>query len=350
MKITSRAAALLFALAIAPGVALADPSDADKATARELGIDGYKALAAKDYAGALDRFKRADTLFHAPTITLGLARAQVGLGKLVAAQEIYNKLAHEDLPPKASTALKKAVKDAQTELAALSPRIPGVIIDVKGAASLKVSLDGAEVPAAALGVKRPADPGEHVVRAEAKGLADREVKVTLAEGKVETVSITLEPPRAAPPKPEPPAVPPPMPAAKPPLVASPPVTPGAPAPAVADMPPAQKNGSGRRTAGIIIGAGGLVGLGIGGAFGAIAISKKSGSNEAGRCDSNSFCDDTGKALRLDAFHAATASTIGFVAGGVMLAGGVVLFATAPSGSKSTTVSLGPGNVSFEGRF
>jgi hypothetical protein len=58
---------LLLATALAPGVALAQVSDRDKAAARQLTLDGLTALQRKGYAGAADLFERADALFHAPT-------------------------------------------------------------------------------------------------------------------------------------------------------------------------------------------------------------------------------------------------------------------------------------------
>jgi len=168
-------AALLFLAALAPAAARAEISDADKATARELTIQGGDSLKAKDFQGAADRFGRAQNLFVAagapvpPTVRVGLARAYVALGKLVGAQELYSKVTHEVLPPNAPAPLVSAVEDAQRELAALAPRVPGVVIQVKGADTARVTLDGAEVPSAAFGVKRPADPGQHVVRAGAHG-------------------------------------------------------------------------------------------------------------------------------------------------------------------------------------
>ncbi|MFT3767791.1 MAG: hypothetical protein QM820_20235 [Minicystis sp.] len=192
MNVRRFLAAICLASALAPAAAFAQVSDADKATARDLTIEGYAALDKKDFTTAADRFKRADSLFHAPTISLGLARAYVGLGKLLAAQEAYSRLAHETVPANAPAAFTNAVADAQRELAALQPRVPGVIINVKGPAEPKVTLDGGDVPNAALGVKRPVDPGKHVVKVMAPGFTAAEASFTAAEGKVETVTVELE--------------------------------------------------------------------------------------------------------------------------------------------------------------
>lgn len=86
---------------------------------------------------------------------------------------------------------------------------------------------------------------------------------------------------------------------------------------------------------------GAVGLALGAVFGATALSKKnSACDDQGLCDSQTDIDD--------AKSAASIATVGFVAGGILLAGGVTLAIFAPS----TTVrvgpqaSLGPGRAGF----
>src|SRR4051794_6044258 len=51
--------ALLCGLLLAPRVAWAEPTEADRATARSLASEGYDALERKDYATAVDRFRHA---------------------------------------------------------------------------------------------------------------------------------------------------------------------------------------------------------------------------------------------------------------------------------------------------
>jgi hypothetical protein len=348
-------ATLLLSGALTPTLAWAQTSDADKATARDLTIEGYKALEAKDYAAALDRFTRADTLYHAPSVILGLARAQVGLGKLVSAQELYNRAAHETLPSNASTASKKAVRDAEKERDALSPRIPFVVINVNGSDTPRVTLDGTEIRAAALGVKRPTDPGEHVVKASAAGFETCEVTVSLAEGKTESVTLELKPPQA---------VPAPVVVAhvvsKPPtMLASPPpeVIP-APRKATAPMPPppdeVKRAGSTQKTSGFV--AFGLAGtaLLVGGVTGGLAVIKHSAiakSCPGGRC---SRTEMSTLQPEIDSYGAvSTVSTIGFIAGGVLAAAGVVLVVSAPrakSALTAVTPFIGFGSFGATGSF
>jgi hypothetical protein len=103
--------------------------------------------------------------------------------------------------------------------------------------------------------------------------------------------------------------------------------------------------SGQRVAGLGVGAAGVIGIGIGAFFGLRAMSKQDESNKNGHCDAADTCDPEGLALRSEAITAATVSTIGFIAGGVALAGGVTLFLTAPSGDsppKATTARAAAG--------
>jgi hypothetical protein len=70
---------------------------------------------------------------------------------------------------------------------------------------------------------------------------------------------------------------------------------------------------------------GVVGIGLGAVFGLIAINKKSDA----KCDDR-FCDDP--AALDDAKSAADVASVGFIAGAVLLAGGVALILFTPSRS------------------
>jgi hypothetical protein len=192
---------LLIALALLPalaGSARAQPSDADKSTARGLAMEGLAALQQKDYVTAADRLGRAEGILHAPTHLLGLARAQVGLGRWVSAQETYGRIVREGAAPGAPAAFVRAVDDARKELDALAPRVPSLVIELKGAPAATVLIDGAPIPAAALGIKRPVDPGQHVVRATADGFAPFEATVTSEEGRGNSLTLELKPVAGAP--------------------------------------------------------------------------------------------------------------------------------------------------------
>jgi len=162
---------LVLAGVMASGIAMAQVSDADRATARALARQGYDAQKRGDYAVAADDFERADALVHAPTLLLGLARARTGLGKLVEAQETYERILREGLDAHAPLAFAKAVDDAKREVAALAPRLAWVTIDVRGPSAPSVKMDSAVIPPAAVGVRRACNPGQHTVKAFADGFA-----------------------------------------------------------------------------------------------------------------------------------------------------------------------------------
>jgi hypothetical protein len=338
-------AAALLASMLAQAPAFADVSDVDRATARALTLEGYEALDRKDYATAADRFRRADELYHAPTVALGLAHAQVGLGKLVEALATYSRIVREGVPPNSPPAFAKAVEDARREIETLMSRIPSVIIVVRGASEVKVTIDGVEVPSAALGVKRLVDPGNHVIRATSPTALPKETSLTLLERKVETVTLELEPTHAAPPPvAPPPAAPPPI--AAPPLATAP--------PPIADAP-VEAPSSTQKTIGFVtLGIGGA-GLVLGAVGGGLALSKH--SSLVDQCPGGRCYPSQQSALQSDvnAYHTLGAlSTAGFVVGGAGIATGVILLVTAPKAkparAAAVTPLVAPGFVGAQGSF
>ena len=325
-------------VALCPAVVSAQVSDADKATARALAQQGQDAFERHDFATAADRFKRAGELVHAPTLVLGLARAQVGLGKWVAAHETYNRVARETLPATAPPAFTRAIADAARELASLEPRIPTVTIVVEGAPSAKVTLDGAPVPSAVLGVGRMVDPGAHTVRAEADGFAPAQSVFTAVERNNQKVTLRLERVAGAVP-----AVAPPPPGAAPSPGAGPPPTPLSPSPS--------SSGPTRKLLGFVgLGVGGA-GLVVGAVAGGVAVSKHASLQKVcpgGACPAS-------QASNLDGYHVVSAlSTAGFVAGGVLAAAGVVLVVTAPRSTEPSSAGVAPvigaGRIGLRGWF
>jgi hypothetical protein len=335
MKVRHAVAALIFASALAGRAEAAEPSEVDRATARALTIEGYEALDRKDYAIAVDRFRRADALYHVPTVALGLAHAEVGLGKLVSALATYSGIVREGVPPKAPPAFTKAVDDAHRELDVLAARIPSVVITVgeaPGAPGLEVTIDGVEVPAAALGVKRPVDPGTHHVRAVATGFAATELTVNLLEGKTEAGTVNLKAETAPAPAPSPAPAPfTGVPLAAPPPSAIPPPLPPAPPPSTA-----------QRTAGLALIGVGAAGLVVGGITGGLAVAKHASLTST--CPGGNCLVSQQAALEadVDTYHRlATTSTVGVIAGAAVLATGVVVVLTAPRAQPGREAFLAP---------
>jgi hypothetical protein len=106
---------------------------------------------------------------------------------------------------------------------------------------------------------------------------------------------------------------------------------------------------GQRVAALVAGGLGVVGVGIGIAFGVVSISK--GKARDRDCPSHVGCSASAVDAANAAISAGNISTVAFVAGGALLAGGVVLWLTGPSEQQPTAaVSLGPGSVAISGRF
>jgi hypothetical protein len=322
--------AVLLAFSLFSTAAFAEPSAADRATARTLAQEGQQALESKNYGVAIDKFSRADSLVHAPTLLLGLARAQVGLGRLVEAQENYNRIIRDGVAPNSPHSWTKALDDANKEVGAIPARLPWVTISVLGPTNPEVIIDSTPIPTASLGVKRPVNPGSHTIRVSAEGYVPSEKSITLADGQAMTVNIELE------------QVP-------------------------SDQAQAAKKGSlSVDTAGsstgtdtrklVAFGALGLGGAGIiaGTVTGILALRKHDQIKKS--CNNGTQCDPA-QASSIDSYHTlANISTVSFIVGGVGAAAGVVLLLTQPRESAQTakgarvTPYIGVGTAGVVGTF
>ncbi len=177
--------ALACSLALSSAECLAaDQSAADRTTAVRLATEGQHALIKKDYDTAADRFERANDLVPAPTFVARLARARVGQGRLVEAFDLYRRIVTEGVD-ESKPAFRAAFEEAKKALGPLEKRLASVSVTVHGPlpAGARVTLNGVEVPPAALGLWRPVDPGQVVARVEAPGYKSDESKpIVLAEG------------------------------------------------------------------------------------------------------------------------------------------------------------------------
>jgi hypothetical protein len=172
--------------------ALAAPSEADRAAARALAAEGFHALQRQDFETAVDRFRRADALVHAPTILVDLARALVGLGRFVEAHEQYMIVIREGVESKAPRSWHKALAAAREEAPQLEARLAWLTIRVSVAAEPNVTVNGEVWPPEALDVRRPADPGWHAIRISAPGYLSVERQVHLGEGEEGALDIYME--------------------------------------------------------------------------------------------------------------------------------------------------------------
>lgn len=288
------------------GPALAQ-SDEERSAARAAAGQGADAYDAGKWQEAVDLFSRAETIVHSPIHLLYLGRAQVKLGQWVKAYENFNRIKREGAPANAPPAVKRAVDDASKELALLEPQLPQVAAKVTNpSGDVQVTMDGAAIPPAIVGLMRPVDPGQHVFVAKSAGAESESVTLDVAAGSRHTVELVLKP-----------------------VAVAAPVAPVAPPPP-APTPVTTDTGSGG-TNGLRIASYGAFGVGVVGvALGTVFIIQSgSTQKEADDLCPSAPCDPALKP-QIDEKDdkAASQKTLAFVGYGVGVAGiaaGVTLF-------------------------
>lgn len=312
--------AVLFAIP-----ARAGGTEADRATARALALEGHDALKKKDYATAADRFGRADTLVHAPTLVVDWARALQGLGRFVEAHEKYELVLREGVSDSSPKSWLRALEDAKKELDALKPRLAWVTVILKDPADASVKIDGVLVPPAAVGVRRAADPGFPEVTVSALGYEPFKQTVTVGPGEEKSLEVTLR---------------------KLPEVAAPPPA------SDAAYRPRQRSEARRVGAYVALGLGGA-GVVAGGVTGVLALRKR--SELKSECNGEACLPASEK--KINTYHLyGTISPIALGAGVVGLGTGLILLLTEPTPEERASASLtvrpliGFGALGMEGTF
>ena len=325
------AGAVLATALVAPAVARAQRND-DLARADALFNAAKALLEAGQNVDACAKFAESERLAPGLGVTMYLADCYERIGRTASAWTEFRSA--EGLARQRSD---KRADIARARAQALEPKLDRLTIVVAPTvplAGLQVLRDGAVVAPEEWGIAVPVDPGDHVVLVSAPGHAQRALPAHLAP---ENPSVTLRidrlddtPSLAVAPGPAPAA-------GSPPSSAATASTSSEPTPAPSDNPDPGKT---RRWIGIAVGGAGVVGVALGAVFGLGAKSKLDQSND-GHCDHADTCDPTGLSLRKDASQAAGASTVAFVVGGVALAGGIVVYLTAPRATKSVGFVVAP---------
>jgi hypothetical protein len=340
-RLRVQGAVLALATALGPGVALAQTSAADVSLARQLGNRGLELAASGDCAGAIEKLKRAEALYHAPTTLTVLGECHVSVGKLVDGVEELTRVAREDLGPRSPPAFRKAQARARQKLELARPRLPRIRIAVEGApasAPMDVRIDGDAVPAATLDLDRPVDPGPHDIEVKASGYKPATAHIVAKEGVSQAIKLTLE--ASAGPAP----VPAPAPA---PLEAS-----AGPSP----NPAPSEHHLAKPTyvpAFVLLGVG-AAGIAVGSILGVATLDKASRLDTA--CQPRSDCPPSQQGEISSAKTLALGSTIAFGVGAVGAGlGAYFLLAppskdTGPSPEVSVRPWIGPGSAGFAGVF
>jgi hypothetical protein len=213
--------------------------------------------------------------------------------------------------------------DCSNWLAEVEKGLPTVVVSAKTPAGVDlfdvtVTVDSMPLTRKLDGQSVPMNPGPHAFHFELPDGTKVDRRVLVREGeKNQAVAVVLAPAAGAA---------------------------GAAAPATPPFKEASAEGSSTwKTLGWIAAGVGVVGIGVGSAFGIAAVVDKNNAN----CDSNHTCD---AGLLSSAHSAAAASDVGFIAGGILLAGGLALVLLSPSGGHEATASLrvapsaGPGSA------
>jgi hypothetical protein len=283
------AAAVAAALLAPASVAMA-AGPTDQAAAVELFQEAKKMAAAGDYEHACPKFAEAQRLFPTPGTALSVGDCYEKAGKLASAWGAFKEA--EIFARNSGAADHQS--EAQRRVEALTPRLSRLVLVVPPSARVsgfEVRRDGAVVGEAQWGSPVPVDAGWHKIEATAPGR------------KAWTTSMRIE-------------------------ATSPSTTVEIPVLEAAGAGDAAPFWNGQRFAGVAIGGAGVVGMVVGAAFAAKASTKNSDSLPHCQPNDVTKCDATGVGLRNDAFTAAHVSTGTFVAGGVLAAGGLVVFLTA----------------------
>lgn len=340
---TCVASALLLGM---PTLAHAE-SDTDRAGARASAEAGVAAYNGGQYAEALDLLRRAETLVHAPTHLLYMARAADKLGRLVQAHELYLKLSREPLARDAPRAFVAAQQAALHEVTAIESRLPYLTVttDLALTNGSKLTLDDRVIPNVLIGIPFPVDPGNHIIVAtSATGQSGEPANVTLAESKREQVTVKVPNQTAASPT---------LPAASHLQVASQPQPTSSPTtaatPADLDANSQRRKGPSAIVAYSAIGVG-VVGAVMGTVFLMQRGSKQSDANGAYNDCKTRYCGptDINRFTQLDK-DAATAGTIAAVSYGVgtaALTAGLYLLLTGHA--KRTTALQTPTFIPYVG--
>jgi hypothetical protein len=315
------------------GVANAQTSGAsNRAAAEALFNEGRKLAADGKYTDACPKFEASEQLDPGLGTLLNLAECYEKLGKTASAWAEY-----KEAIPLARAAGSKVRQDLATERAtALESRLSMLTIRAMGSTEettgLEVRRDGVPVQPAEFGSPIPVDPGPHTIEAVAPGKQKWTSTVQVTDAAKFAVDVPkllsatdaggTSTPQAAQP------------------VAAPPL----------EQAPHSSASSTQRTAAIVVGAVGVVGVGIGAVFGLGASSKWSDAKS--NCTAYPYgCSQDALDAKSSAQSKASVATVAFIVGGAAIAGAAVLWFTAgPSKENSVAVGVGPGAAFVRGSF
>jgi hypothetical protein len=273
----------------------------DKASAEALFNEGVTLVAAGNFAEGCRKFEGSQALDATLGTSLRLADCYERLGKTASAWALFKQaqgMAHVQNQGEREQLAHERVEALEPKLSYLNLTIEG-----EAPAGLAVQRNGSAVPLASLGVAIPIDPGTQRITASAPSYEDWSKTLEIAAGpgriSLRIPALVQQKVRAA---------------------------------TQASSREPASGSSTQRSLGITASGVGLVAVLVGGGLGLHAKSENDRSQEDSLCpnDNHNGCTPEGVSARQHAQSFATASTITLIAGGVVLASGIVLWSTAPS--------------------
>ena len=326
-----RGRTLLLVAAFSTQAIASDPEGAEK-----LYRTGREAVARGDWSTACQKFRASYALAESDSTIVYISDCDAREGKVADAaanlRELIERLSRSD-------AKDPLIPEAKKRLALVEKRVPKLLVRLAPGApkGTRVTRDGVELKAGALGEALPVNIGEHAIVVSAPGRKEKAWTVQAGEGKAETIEVDVGDVAEGPAEQ---------------------VRAGAPSTesgARYDRPPSTS----RRTIGYVVGGVGVVGLGVA-VFTGLSLRSKKDVMDAAHCDSTTkICSGAGMNDGAGAAEATKAASSGqslqpFFYGGLVLgalglvAGGYLL--VSGDGETTTAVRVTPNRVSLEGSF
>ncbi|MEZ4294593.1 MAG: hypothetical protein R3B70_06430 [Polyangiaceae bacterium] len=337
--LTALTTGIFLASSLAPTPALSQSAE-DKAAAEKLYDEGKELLAQKKYAEACKRFEASQRLDPGVGTLLFLADCYETTGRTASAWSTFREAASAakvaGQPDREQIARDRAAKlDGklfQLTLTVAAPDTPG----------LRVMRDGVEVKKAVWGLALPVDPGTSKLEVSAPGKKPWSSSVDIPQS-AGTRTVEIPALEDAPVVPD---------ATGSATGTAPPTATVAPTGTAAPPPGGWSTG---RKAGLAMGIAGLASIGVGAVFGGLAASQFGDARAS--CPDTDCGDQDAVDLSLQAGGFADVSTALFIAGGTVLAAGVVVFfvsspSKGPGAAAPTTSWVSPmvGNGAAGARF
>jgi hypothetical protein len=269
------------------------------------------------------------TLFTLSQCEVKWGRTATAVARLDDYLQLYDRLT----PDQKAQQLKrlKVVREQRDQMAGEVPELT-LALPASAPAGTVVKRDDAVVAGAALGLRLPVDPGEHVISTQAPGGPVRELKITIRKGEKRPILLVVD---AAPAVEE---------------RRAPRESPTADSAASTESPVPVPGGgpSGRRVAAYAIGGVGIAGLVVGGVMGGLALGKKAildencgpGVDPKHPSDATA-CKPAGLTAAASVKSLGLGSTVGSVVGLAGIATAVVLILTEHRTAPAVTGARGP---------